>query len=604
MNIKVKAIVLISSGLCSLGSLNGQNPMGVTHSGQSTSQAPFPLTQYTELKNPAPTDEESWKDLSGTRCAWGDTYTRYKKEVNPHLNQKKIDIKGWKGERVAAQLVVSSAIDLDNVSVEIAPLTHSSGKQSISADRILKGFVRYVMTDELNKNQKGTCGPRPDLSQFDSTLVADPIDHLAAALPIKAKTSQGYWIRVWIPEDAISGNYSSDVLIKNNHEVIGKLKLTIQVQQRTLPQPDQWAFHLDLWQNPFAVARYHQVPLWSEEHFRILKTELQPYTEAGGKVITVPIMHHPWGGQTYDPYETMITWVRKIDGSWWFDYTIFDKWVEFMIDMGIKKEIGCYSMIPWKLSFLYFDQATNSMKELKSKPGEQAYHDLWLSMLKDFATHLKSKGWFDITHIAMDERPMPDMLKALKIIREADPNFKVSLAGSLHKELSDELNDYCIAIAEKFSEEMKTKRKAEGKITTYYTCCAESHPNTYTFSNPAEGAWIAWYAAKENLDGYLRWALNSWTIEPLLDSRFYTWGAGDTYLLYPGGRTCLRFENLVAGIQAYEKIRILKTELQTQNKTATLRKLERVLESFDELQLLKTPANVVVEKANLFINGL
>lgn len=337
MNIRVKAIVLIFSGLCSLGSLNGQIPMGVTHSGQSTSQAPFPLTQYTELKNPAPTDEESWKDLSGTRCAWGDTYTRYKKEVNPHLNQKKIDIKGWKGERVAAQLVVSSAIDLDNVSVEIAPLTHSSGKQSISADRILKGFVRYVMTDELNKNQKGTCGPRPDLSQFDSTLVADPIDHLATALPIKAKTSQGYWIRVWIPEDAISGNYSSDVLIKNNHEVIGKLKLTVQVQQRTLPQPDQWAFHLDLWQNPFAVARYHQVPLWSEEHFRILKTELQPYADAGGKVITVPIMHHPWGGQTYDPYETMITWVRKIDGSWWFDYTIFDKWVEFMIDMGIKR---------------------------------------------------------------------------------------------------------------------------------------------------------------------------------------------------------------------------------------------------------------------------
>ena len=47
MNIRVKAIVLIFSGLCSLGSLNGQIPMGVTHSEQSTSQAPFPLTQYT-----------------------------------------------------------------------------------------------------------------------------------------------------------------------------------------------------------------------------------------------------------------------------------------------------------------------------------------------------------------------------------------------------------------------------------------------------------------------------------------------------------------------------------------------------------------------------
>ena len=48
MNIRVKAIVLIFSGLCSLGSLNGQIPMGVTHTGQSTTQAPFPLTQYTE----------------------------------------------------------------------------------------------------------------------------------------------------------------------------------------------------------------------------------------------------------------------------------------------------------------------------------------------------------------------------------------------------------------------------------------------------------------------------------------------------------------------------------------------------------------------------
>lgn len=604
MSIKIKVTTLVLSGLYCLGTINGQSLTGITHSGQSTSQAPFPLTHYTELANPTPTDKASWKGFSGTHCAWGNTYTRYMKEINPHLSQTKLNICGWKGERVAAQLVVSSAINLDSVSIETTPFIHSSGKKSIPAEHILKGFVRYVITDELNKHKEGTCGSRPDLSLFDSTLVADPIDHLTTSLPIKAKTSQGYWIRVWIPEDALNGNYSSDVVIKNNQEVIGKLKLTIQVQKRTLPKPSQWTFHLDLWQNPFAVARYHQVPLWSEGHFKILKTELQPYVDAGGKVITVPIMHHPWGGQTYDPYETMITWIKKIDGSWLFDYTIFDTWVEFMMNMGVKKEIGCYSMIPWKLSFQYFDQATNSLKELKTKPGEQAYHDLWLSMLKDFAAHLKSKGWFDITHIAMDERPMPDMLEAFKIIRKADPDFKVSLAGSLHEELSDDLNDYCIAIAEKYSADMKKRRKEEGKITTYYTCCAESRPNTYTFSNPAEGAWIAWYAAKENLDGYLRWALNSWTIEPLLDSRFYTWGAGDTYLLYPGGRTCLRFENLVAGIQAYEKVKILKAELQAQDKTVTLRKLEKVLESFDEVQLVKTPANIVVEKANQFINGL
>ena len=604
MNFKTTTTSLILSGLCCLGSMNAQSPTGVTHSGQSTAQAPFPMTHYTELKNPASTDEVSWKGVSSSICAWGDTYTRYKKESNPRLNKKSLNINGWKGERVAAQFVISSPIDLDNVSVETTPLVHSSGKSTISPDNLLKGFVRYVMTDELNKEGEGTCGQRPDLSKYDSTLVADPIDHLATSLPIQSKTSQGYWIRVWIPTDALAGNYSSDVLVKNGKDIIGKLKLNVQVQNRTLPEPAQWAFHLDLWQNPFAVARYYQVAPWSEEHFKALRTELKPYADAGGKVITVPIMHHPWDGQTYDPFETMITWVKRVDGTWLFDYTVFDKWIELMMSLGVNKEIGCYSMIPWKLSFQYFDQATNSLKTLQTKPGEKAYYDLWLSMLKDFAAHLKTKGWFDITHIAMDERPMEDMKEAFKIIREADPNFKVSLAGALHDELSDDLNDYCVAISMKYSEETKKKRKAEGKITTYYTCCAESRPNTYTFSDPAEGEWIAWYAAKENLDGYLRWALNSWTIEPLLDSRFYTWGAGDTYLLYPGGRTCLRYENLVAGIQAYEKIQILKAELQAKGKTSTLRKLEKVLESFDEVQLVKTPAKVVVEKANQFLNSL
>ncbi len=96
--------------------------MGVTHSGQSTSQSSFPIdTVHGTQKSGSNGREILERRLSGTRCAWGDTYTRYKKEVNPRLNQKKIDIKGWKGGRVAAQLVVSSAIDLDNVSVEIAP---------------------------------------------------------------------------------------------------------------------------------------------------------------------------------------------------------------------------------------------------------------------------------------------------------------------------------------------------------------------------------------------------------------------------------------------------------------------------------------------------
>lgn len=601
MNLKTTLVYMALAALTGMLGIQAQTVQGYTHSGHPTGQPPFPLTSYVELPNPQAVDADSWKGVTKPSCAWGSVYERYRKESHPKLHKKSLRLKGWKGERVSAQLVITSPEPLDSVQVEMSALQNR--RHALLDDaRVMRGFVRYVMTDGLNKDGKGTCGLRPDLSQFDSTLVADPIDPLTAQLSMQARTTQGYWVRVWIPQEAAAGLYTSELTVKNGSLVLGSLKLEVEVQRRTLPAPSQWAFHLDLWQNPFAVARYHRVPLWSRAHFDLLEKELQSYADAGGKVITTSIMHHPWGGQTYDPFESMITWMKRVDGTWYFDYTIFDKWVELMMKLGVTQEIGCYSMIPWKLSFQYFDQATHSLKEMKMKPEDPAYADFWLTMLKDFARHLKAKGWFDITHIAMDERPKKDMDRAFAIIHEADPNFKVSLAGALHEELSDQLDDYSIALADKFSEETKRARRAANKKTTFYTCCTESHPNTYTFSHPAEAAWIGWYAAKEHLDGYLRWALNSWTIEPLLDSRFLAWGAGDTYLVYPGARSSIRFENLVAGIQAYEKIRILKAGWQKEGNKSALNRLDKMLREFDEKQLERQSARQVVEKADRFMN--
>ena len=48
---------------------------------------------------------------------------------------------------------------------------------------------------------------------------------------------------------------------------------------------------------------------------------------------------------------------------------------------------------------------------------------------------------------------------------------------------------------------------------------------------------MSYYSSKKHLDGYLRWAYNSWPLEPLLDSRFRSWAGGDTYLVYPGARS-------------------------------------------------------------------
>ncbi len=571
---------------------------GITHSGRSTGQKPFPVESYTELENPVKTDLRLWDKVKGTQVSWGTIDKRYKKEI-PAMKDvhQTYTLLAWKGERVSSQFVVWGSEDLNKLSFEVSELENKSSDTRIEKCNILKGFVRYVMTDELNKDGRGGCGNRPNSFDFDSTLVADPIDHLTQTLEMKAYTTQGCWIRVQIPRNIVEGVYKGTITVKNDNKIIGKLTLQIKVGSRTIPEVKDWAFHLDLWQNPYAISRYYKVKPWSDEHMKYLKQHMELYRDAGGKSVTVSLMHKPWNGQTYDYFESMVTWMKKVDGSWWFDFSVFDKWVQFMFDLGIDKQINCYSMVPWKLSFQYFDQASNSLKYINTRPGEKEYEKIWTSMLGAFAKHLKEKGWFEKTIISMDERPMEVMLETKKVIEKADPDFKISLAGALHKELVKDLYDYCVALRMKYDPEDLAQRKSDGKITTFYTSCEEPFPNTFTFSDPADCEWFGWYAAKANLDGYLRWALNSWVIEPLLDSRFYTWAAGDTYLIYPGARTSIRFERMIAGIQAWEKIRILKEEYHTKGNEQLVKRIDKILDIFDENRLDKISSAEMINEA-------
>lgn len=557
---------------------------------------------YRELPNPVQTDLTQWDKVNTPKVSWGSTDVRYKKEVPPSVDiRKNLTLSAWKGERVCAQFVIWSGEEIKELNFSAGDLRN--GEESIGKEHLTTAFVRYVMTDELNKDGNGGCGQRPDPTKFDSTLVADPIDHITPSLLIPSHSTQGGWVSIHIPSQVKAGAYRGTILVKDGEKVISTLGITVNVGQRTLPPPSEWAFHLDLWQNPYAVARYYQVTPWSKEHFDYMRPHMKLYADAGGKSITASIMHKPWNGQTYDYFESMVTWIKKADGTWMFDYTVFDKWVEFMMEMGIRKQINCYSMVPWKLSFRYFDQATNSLQSVSTQPGEVVYEDMWLAMLRSFAAHLKQKGWFGITYISMDERPMETMLKTLEIIRKADKDFKVSLAGAYHKELVYELDDYCVALRMKYPEDVKRQRKQAGKVTTFYTSCEEARPNTFSFSPPAETEWFAWYSAKEGLDGYLRWALNSWVKHPLQDSRFHTWAAGDTYLIYPGGRSSLRFEHLINGIQAYEKIRLLKKEYAEKGDKRKLDKIDKALQLFDETTLKEIPAAEAIGKAKRMLNN-
>ena len=501
----------------------------------------------------------------------------------------------WRGERVNLQLVVENGAKECAVEYRFSDL--KCGKSVIAAANVTGGFVQPVLTDKFTG-----CG-RHEVDAYGEVPVADRITATNPTV-LDAAARRGLWLTVQVPQDVKAGTYKGSVeLVCNGKKT--RYGYTVKVLDRTLPSPKEWAFHLDLWQNPYAIARVHNVELWSKEHFDVMRPYMLKLASGGQKAITATLIDRPWDGQTYDPFGSMVTWIKKADGTWLYDFTIFDRWVEFMMSCGIDKEITCFSMIPWKLSFRYYDQATHSHKYVNCAPGEEAYANFWGGMLSAFAAHLKEKGWFDKTFISMDERSLQQMQAAIKVIKEYAPGMKISMAGNYHPEIEADIHDYCLDIFAygAYTPELLARRRAEGKVSTYYTCCSAEYPNLFTFSAPADAEFIALEALAKGLDGYLRWAYNSWTVTPEDDSRFTAWPAGDTYVIYPFSVSSIRWERLVQGIQQFEKYRILLDEANTKGDEERVKELERLLQGVD-IKKISTDSEAIVDAFREELNAM
>ena len=90
----------------------------------------------------------------------------------------------------------------------------------------------------------------------------------------------------------------------------------------------------------------------------------------------------------------------------------------------------------------------------------------------------------------------------------------------------------------------------------------------------------------------------------MIDSRFRSWPAGDTYLVYPDARSSIRFERIREGIQDFEKIRIIKARMEGKSNTLLMDSLNNHLRQFENSNLKNTSASDMVNTGKELINKI
>ena len=487
-----------------------------------------------------------------------------------------------RNEQASGQIAILSSDPITELSCSVGDLTAGAGEQ-ISGDAVDVRYVGYVPIANAHSefSWSATFEEVADDPLVTRTpdWVADPLLEVDT-VGVPAYEAQPVWFTVDVPADVAPGTYEGTITVQTADQGSVEYALTVEVNDVTLPDPENYEFYLDIWMNANAIAAEHAanptsdgVEPWSDRHWELIEAYMQDMAKRGQQSITATIIHEPWQRswlngiwrpQTETGYESMVKW--SYDGEEWsFDFSLFDEFVKTGIEQGMGPDIAAYSMLVFRgpQRITYHDESEGDRVVWRGEAGDPFWTEAWTAFLEAFEPHLESKGWLDRTYIAFDERPAELMQEVVDLLRDVAPFFedRLHIAGSM------DVEDIAHNLAANYGHvpidrDVIDRRRENGKITTFYTAGGASHPNTFSFSPPAEARMLPWISARNHLDGYLRWAYNSWPSDVYVDPTF-RYVQGDEYFVYPGEDgpvSSIGWEQLTEGIEDYELIHALREQ--------------------------------------------
>ncbi|MDE6099326.1 MAG: DUF4091 domain-containing protein [Muribaculaceae bacterium] len=490
----------------------------------------------------------------------------------------------WQNDRIHNQIILkNSGAEIRKLTFAVTPL--SGHDYEISADNIRLRGVKMVAGDAAPAVDAQP-SPRP------LTYVGDALSETLPQSILPGQT-EAIWLSVDVPDGCPPGSYSGSVDILSDTNLLASCKINILVTSHRLPDPCDWTFHLDIWQFPFQLPTLisqnggGDTEMFSQKYFDLMRPFYSILADAGQKSITAYIKDG-----AFQQGQTMVGWTLRANGTWNFDYTGFDRYVEFMDGLGINRQISCFSLAGWNNFIGYTDESDGGKyKYMQLTVGSDEFNSVWSSFLNDFRSHLQSKGWLARTVLFMDENTNDEIHRIVNLIRENGSDWKIGFSGRyIDADVEREFYNYAAIIGSPMN-------TTAIDIPLFYTSCSQTHPNNYItpLTSPAEMTWMAWHAMAKGFKGYQRWAFDYWTRPDELDARDRGNTAGDFHMIYRSGNSAdatpvgsIRWEMLREGIQDYEKARILG-----------MHKLRTVILPFSDSEAANAPAYVNAAQAEL-----
>ncbi|MFO7898606.1 MAG: hypothetical protein R6V58_06060 [Planctomycetota bacterium] len=339
---------------------------------------------------------------------------------HPQPSIRPISLFGAKNGSYSGRLLVSSREDVIGLKVTGTGLTHADGKGKIDS-------VRIRFAEPASPPVSHRRWPR-----FDRLL--DKVPDVVKAVPMKIHgrklqpiptVAVPVWVTVDVPKDAAPGEYSGSVTVEAQYADPLEVPVHLAVCDWALPDTKDFKLNHTMFQSPDSVALYYGIEPWSDEHFERIAKSFRIADQMGSRLIPLSLII---GAPNLQTRESMVRWIPQKDGSYEYDFTVVEKYLDcFQEAVGKPRIIVVYNggfegrtneAKPPDVTTL--DPKTGKLGRLTAPNyGTKEYTEFWRPVLHELRARLKKRGWYDVAaigHISYCWAPTKETAASIKSI--------------------------------------------------------------------------------------------------------------------------------------------------------------------------------------------
>jgi len=348
---------------------------------------------------------------------------------------------GVRNARFAAQIVLASGQPIRGVKVRATDLTTADGKGSIPAKQVA---FRFALPGEpMPKNMYV-----PEC-RFDALLSEAPKEAPARTVPVNsnynaqkkpAGAMQPIWVTVTVPADAAPGNYSGKVTVEAEGLAATEVPLALKVHAWTMPETKDYTCRNNIWQSHESSALCYKVPMWSEEHFKLIGQVLELTRPMGNGFCVVHLIK---GAYHQGNSESMVRWVKKGENQYEHDFSVFEKYLDVY-----EKALGKPNVLLLTVYHPYvdakdkegkltgsatvslLDKATGKIEDLQAPAyGTPEAAAFWKPVIDGCFQRIEKKGWMDAVVIGTSSDNGPKTPAPYDTVKAVWPSPRIMFSG-------------------------------------------------------------------------------------------------------------------------------------------------------------------------------